>query len=136
MRKILAVLIFVLFIATGCATDHITGRTTEGMLIGGGAGYLLCGPKCAYAGAAILGGIGHTIGTQEEMKGKTLRPIKKVVVKGKAAEKKLGVAEGESCYTFPTIEAQTDCFKEKARALEELARAERKYAREKARRGY
>lgn len=136
----IVILLLIVIFLSGCATSHIEGRTLEGALIGGGAGYLLCGPKCAYAGAALLGGAGHVVGTQEEMAGKTLRPVKKVVVKKR---KTTGVDNAdsksyssESCYAFETIEAQAECFREKTRALKKLSLEERRYAREKARRGY
>lgn len=145
MRKTLLIgLILSVFLTTSCATDHIAGRTFGGMLIGGGAGYFLCGPKCAYAGAAILGGVGHMVGTQEEMAGKTLRPVKKVVVRGKAAEK-LGVTQlgevGEDenyCekkyYYSPRL--QTECKRGLRKAKREIERIREREAYEDGRRGY
>lgn len=147
MKRMLALLVFIVFVATGCATPHIEGRTAAWCLIVSGATYLLTkNVKLAYAGCVLGGGLGHEFATWEEMNGRTLRPTKKVVVRvrGRAAEK-LGIEQLEELgedenycekkyYYSPRL--QTECQRGLQEAKREIERIREREAYEDGRRGY
>ncbi|MBU1159572.1 hypothetical protein KKD04_00120 [Patescibacteria group bacterium] len=147
MRRFISIgliLVFLIAIA-GCATPHISGRTTQGALIGGAIGAIAGGEKGAYIGAALGAGLAHIIGTEEEMTGRTLVPVDSVtaqsasMVGGHAfVPNRTGyIGYGEiDCSIFSIPDEQAECERGKRAAESKLRRELKRRAYEYGRYGY